>query len=174
MCYYLLTQKSVLNIHWKDWCWSWNSNTLATWYEELTYWKDPDAGKDWRQEKKGTTEDEMVGWHHQLDGHESGDSGGREAWHAAVHGVTKSQTRLSDGTEQPIHSVYVARKYRKIHELQRCIWPVIVTLLLLLLNPVRLFCDPINCSPPGSSVHEISQARIMEWVANFHLQGIFF
>ena len=34
-------------------------------------WKDPDAGKDWRQEEKGTSEDEMVGWHHQLDGHES-------------------------------------------------------------------------------------------------------
>ena len=34
--------------------------------------KDPDAGKDWRQEEKGTTEDEMVGWCHQLDGHESG------------------------------------------------------------------------------------------------------
>ena len=33
-------------------------------------WKDPYAGKDWRQEK-GTTEDEMVGWHHWLDGHES-------------------------------------------------------------------------------------------------------
>ena len=32
--------------------------------------KDPDARKDWGQEKKGTTEDEMVGWHHQLDGHE--------------------------------------------------------------------------------------------------------
>ena len=32
--------------------------------------KDPDAGKDWRQEEKGTTEDEMVGWHHQLNGHE--------------------------------------------------------------------------------------------------------
>ena len=32
--------------------------------------KDPDAGKDWRQEEKRTTEDEMVGWHHQLDGHE--------------------------------------------------------------------------------------------------------
>ena len=32
-------------------------------------WKDPDAGKDWRQEEKGTTEDEMVGWHHQLNGH---------------------------------------------------------------------------------------------------------
>ena len=33
-------------------------------------WKDPDAGKDWRQEEKGTTEDEIVGWHHQLNGHE--------------------------------------------------------------------------------------------------------
>ena len=33
-------------------------------------WKDPDAGKDWRQEEKGMTEDEMVGWHHWLDGHE--------------------------------------------------------------------------------------------------------
>ena len=32
--------------------------------------KDPDAGKDWRQEKRWTTEDELVGWHHQLDGHE--------------------------------------------------------------------------------------------------------
>ena len=35
-------------------------------------WKDPDAGKDWGQEKKGMTEDEMVGWHHQLNGHEFG------------------------------------------------------------------------------------------------------
>ena len=33
-------------------------------------WKDPDAGKDWRQEEKGTTEDEMAGWHHRLNGHE--------------------------------------------------------------------------------------------------------
>ena len=47
--------------------WSWNSNTLSTWCEELTHF--PDAGKDWRQ--KGTTEDEMAGWHHRLNGHES-------------------------------------------------------------------------------------------------------
>ena len=33
-------------------------------------WKDPDAGNDWRQEEKETTEDEMVGWHHRLNGHE--------------------------------------------------------------------------------------------------------
>ena len=35
-------------------------------------WKDPDAGKDWRQEEKGTPEDKMVGWHHWLNGHEFG------------------------------------------------------------------------------------------------------
>ena len=34
-------------------------------------WKDPDAGKDWRQEEKNMTEDEMIGWHHWLNGHES-------------------------------------------------------------------------------------------------------
>ena len=34
-------RKSVLNIHWKDWCWSWNSSALATWCQELTHWKRP-------------------------------------------------------------------------------------------------------------------------------------
>ena len=34
-------RKSVLGVHWKDWCWGWNSNTLATWCKELTLWKIP-------------------------------------------------------------------------------------------------------------------------------------
>ena len=38
-------RKSILNIHWKDWCWSWSSNTLATWCEETLIRKDSDAGK---------------------------------------------------------------------------------------------------------------------------------
>ena len=50
--------------------------------------KDPDAGRDWGQEEeKGTTEDEMAGWHHWLDGHESSELRelvmDRDAWHAA-------------------------------------------------------------------------------------------
>ena len=70
-----------LNIHWKDWCWSWSSNTLATWCEEPTHWKDSDARQDWRQKEKGAAEDVMVGWHHWLSGHEfeqtPGDSEGQ-------------------------------------------------------------------------------------------------
>ena len=48
------------------------AETPMFWPPEAKNWligKDPDAGKDWRQEKKGTTEDEMVGWHHRLNGH---------------------------------------------------------------------------------------------------------
>ena len=46
---------------------------LILWPPDAKSWlfgKDPDAGKDWGQEEKGTTEDEMAGWHHQLDAHE--------------------------------------------------------------------------------------------------------
>ena len=75
----MVSRKSALNIHQKDWCWSFN--TLATWCEELTHLKRPDAGKDWGQEEKGMTEDETVGWHHWLNGDEfeqtPGDSEGQ-------------------------------------------------------------------------------------------------
>ena len=49
------------------------AETAVLWPPDVKNWltgKDSDAGKEWRQEEKGTTEDEMVGWHHQLDGHE--------------------------------------------------------------------------------------------------------
>ena len=50
-----------------------NAQAPILWPPDVKNWligKDPDAGKDWRWEEKGKTEDEMVGWHHRLDGHE--------------------------------------------------------------------------------------------------------
>ena len=49
----------TLNTHWRDWCWSWSSNTLSTWCKEPPHWKRPWCWKDWGQEEKGMTED---GW----------------------------------------------------------------------------------------------------------------
>jgi len=57
------------DIHWKDWCWS--SILWPPDVKSQLMWKKPDAGKDWRQNEKETAEDEMVGWHHWHDGHES-------------------------------------------------------------------------------------------------------
>ena len=51
-------RKSVVSIHWKVWCWSWNSNTLATWCEELTHWKRPWC---WERLKAGGERDDR-GW----------------------------------------------------------------------------------------------------------------
>ena len=51
---------SVLNIHWKDWCWSWNSNTLATWCEEPTHWKRPWCWA--RLKAEGEWDREWDGW----------------------------------------------------------------------------------------------------------------
>ena len=47
-----------MSVHWKDWCWSWNSNTLATWYKELTHWKRPWC---WERLKAGGERDDR-GW----------------------------------------------------------------------------------------------------------------
>ena len=82
------------------------AETLILWPPDVKswlIWKDSDAGKGWGQEEKGTTENEMVGWHHHINGHGFARTLGvvmdREAWHAVVHGVAKSQTWLSDWTE---------------------------------------------------------------------------
>ena len=97
-------RKSVLNIHCKDWCWSWNSNPLATWCEELTDWRkilmlEKTEGRRRRGKQRMKW---LNGITYLMDMSSSKLREllmGREAWHAAVHGVTKSQTSLNDWTE---------------------------------------------------------------------------
>ena len=71
--------KEIQPVHPKDQSWVFigrtdvEAETPILWPPDVKswlIWKDPDAGKDWGQEEKGTTEDEMVGWHHWLNGHE--------------------------------------------------------------------------------------------------------
>ena len=67
-------EKSTLNTHWKDWCWSWSSSILVIWSNNQLIGKVPDAGKDGGN--KRVTEDEVAGWHHWCNGHEFGQTSG--------------------------------------------------------------------------------------------------
>ena len=98
------------------------AETPVLWPPHVKNWligKDSDAGRDWEQEEKGTTEDLMAEWHHWLDGVSLSELQelmmDREAWHAAIHGVTKSQTRLRDQTELNSILQHHLRKYSYIY-----------------------------------------------------------
>ena len=94
--------KSTLNIHWKDRCWSWSFSTLATWGEESTHWKRPCC---WEKLKAAGEGDNREQWWEGITNSTDMNLSklwemvkDRGAWHAAIHGVTKSQTWLSHWT----------------------------------------------------------------------------
>ena len=100
------------NIHWKDWCWSWNSNTLATWCEELTPWKRPWCWERLKAGEKGTTGDEMVGWHHWREGHEFEQAPGVD------DGQGKPDVLQSMGSQSTGHDWATELNWFSLHYLQ--------------------------------------------------------
>ena len=80
-------------------------------------WKDPDAGKDWSWEEKGKTEDEMVGWHHQLNGHEWVNSG--SWWWTGKPGMLQSlgSQRVGHNWVTELNWTFMSGQSIKCHKL---------------------------------------------------------
>ena len=106
--------------------------------------KDPNAGRDWGQEEKGTTEDEMAGWHHQLNAHEFG-------W---TLGVGDGQGGLARCDS------WGRKQWDMTKQLN---WTELNFLPFAQSHPT--LCSPMGYSLPGSSVRGIFQARILEQAA---------
>ena len=85
-------------------------------------WKDPDAGKDWRQEEKGTTEDEMVGWHHQLNGHRTGWTPGVDDGHGGLMCCGSWGCKELDTTERLNWTGYASQSMGWSKHTTDCIW----------------------------------------------------
>ena len=132
------------------------AETPVLWPPHAKSWligKDSDAGRDWRQEEKGTIEDEMTGWHHWLNGREfewtPGDGDGQgglaccESWGHKESDTTKwlKWTELNWNSWKALFLVYV-----KMKVVQSC----------------PTLCDPMDCTV---------QARILEWVAFLFSRG---
>ena len=80
------------------------TETPILWPPDAKNWligKEPDGGKDWRQEEKGTTEDEMVGWHHRLNGHEFEQASGVGNGQGSLACFSPWGRKESDTTEKP-------------------------------------------------------------------------
>ena len=88
------------------------AETPILWTPDVKNWlieKDPDAGKDWRQEKKGMREDEMVGWHHWLYGHEFGQAPGIGDGQGRLEYCSLWDRKVSDMMEQLIWTELIRR-----------------------------------------------------------------
>ena len=146
-----LWRRSALGVHWKDWCQGWNSNTLATSWEELSHWK-----RLWCWEGLGAGgEGDDKGW----DGWMASPTRWTWVWvNSGSWGWTgKPGVLWFMGSQRVGHDWETELNWTASN----------------VLTGVWLFVIPWTISPPVSSVHGISQARILSVGSHFLLQGIF-
>ena len=160
-------RRSALGVHWKDWCWSWNSNILATWCKQLTHWKRPWC---WERLKAGGEGDDR-GW----DGWMASPTwwtwvwaSSRSWWWTGRPGMLQSMgsQRVGHDWTELIQwkislcwgmfpckfEVYVQYKCRHLVCVCVCVCVCVQWFLTL--------CDPMDCSPSGFSVYGIFQATL--------------
>ena len=126
------------------------AETPILWPPHVKSWligKDSDAGREWGKEEKGTTEDEMSGWHHWLDGRES-------EWTPGVGDGQGGQVCCDSWGHRVGHNWATD-----------LIWSDAYACVLNCFKSCQTLCDLMDCSLPHSSAHGILQARILEWVA---------
>ena len=114
--------------------------------------KIPDAGKVWGQKDKRASKHDMARWHHQCNGHESG----------PTPGDGKGQGGLVCYSPWGCKELDTTGWLNNKNNIVLC-WVLVAQLCPTL-------CDPMDFSPPGSSVHGIFQAKSLEWVAILYLQ----
>ena len=115
------------------------------WPPDVKSWligKNSDAGKDWRQEEKGTTEDEIVGWHHWLDGHELGCVPGVDGQRSLA--CCRSWGHKESDTTERLNWNY---KIIKASKEQGNDFDIICAVLCLVAQLCLTLCDPMDCSP---------------------------
>ena len=127
-------------------------------------WKDPDAGKDWRQEQKGTTEDEMGVGDGQRGLASCSPWGDKELDMTEWLNWTQLNClhQVTDGGHLVSAIFFFSLKI-----CQGLLY--VVEWFFVCAQSCLTLCHPMDCSLPGPSVHGISQIRILEWVANLFI-----
>ena len=156
-------RKSVLSSHWEDWCWSWNSNNLATQCEELAHLKRPWCWKGLKTEGEGDDrrwDGWMISptqwslgklWELVMDG---------EAWRAAVHGLQRVGHDWA--TELKVTNTNTYLFFSFIWKT----WTAIIYYLLLLKKNIRTFPFPLGriaALSVISSFHYMNMVSILSW-----------
>ena len=143
----------------RSWILIWRADaeaeTPVLWQPGVKNWlggKDPDAGKDWKREEKGITENEMVGWHHQVNEHKVWVNS-RSWWWTGRLGMLQSMGRKVLDTTEQLNWAELCPSLNpcvKVLVSQSCLTP----------------CNPMDCSPPDFSAHGFSRQEYWsEWIA---------